>query len=124
MAEKTLEHFVQHILEMRDFSLNRKRGMHYTEKQKEIAFEILNIVEECGGTIDIAADLLCIHRSTFMNWYEKATRPEGWKNNLKATNIQVCPDTGGKWTITGNIKLSESSLKTLLEDEIEEVNNA
>ena len=58
----------------------RGRRVSYSDEDKVRALEFVEEVETTGGTLEDAADLLSMHRSTLMGWLERATAPDskGW----------------------------------------------
>lgn len=54
---------------------SRRRRIHYPASLKERALEFLWEVEEAGGTMEDAAELMSMHRSTLLGWLERATSP-------------------------------------------------
>ena len=73
------ETFLRHLLEMkrvRNHYKARRRRCHYTDEQRQLTMEFTEWVLCQGGTIEGAAELLSMNKSTLMGWVDRYTAPE------------------------------------------------
>jgi hypothetical protein len=54
---------------------SRRRRVRYSNRMKTLALDFLAEVEDAGGTLEDAAELMSMHRATLEGWVDRATTP-------------------------------------------------
>lgn len=83
--------FLLHMKEHANAARARGRRVHYTDEDKGKAITFLSTVERAGGSLEDAAELMSMHRSTLMGWLDRYTDP---KATFPPVNVQVNVNVG------------------------------
>lgn len=91
--------FLLFLLEMKTLAKEaraRKRRIHYCDHHRARALEFTRWVESQGGTVEDAAELMTMHKSTLRGWIpSKEERPEPREIVLRGVRLVKVVYDGG-----------------------------